>query len=341
MWSALARAEGLTLLEADNQTGYFCVYHQHGKCKPYKAEVLRRGKLMYLGNFVTAEEAALCVARTPEGRKAAKRPAAAPPLSSQQARQQAEAEGLTLLKADNKTGYFGVYHSNVGKPKQGVHVNQASRVNPYVAKVRRGDRVLDLGRFATAEEAALCIARSPEGQAAAKKAAMTPLTKDEALKQARAEGLELRVTGNKAGYFGVYHKPGHPRPYHARVKRGSKNVYLGYFVTAEEAALCVARSPEGQAAAGLAAAAPSLREWIIEQRRLRRKELLSRWEQVLSTLAARSAEEEQEGGMDSEAVAVRDRSTVRQSKQVRSSRRRRCHPRGPRQGAIRKGHKRF
>ena len=248
---------------------------------------------------------------------------------SEAARQQARAEGLTLLKADNKAGYFG------------VHVNQASRVNPYVAKVRRGDRVLDIGRFATAEEAALCIARSPEGQAAAKKAAMTPLTKDEALKQARAEGLELRVTGNKTGYYGVYHKPGHPRPYHARVKRGSKNVYLGYFVTAEEAALCVARSPEGQAAAGLAAAAPSLREWIIEQQRLRRKELLSRWEQVLSTLAARSAEEEQEGGMDSEAVAVRDRSTVRQSKQVRSSRRRRCHPRGPRQGAIRKGHKRF
>ena len=29
----------------------------------------------------------------------------------------------------------------------------------------------DLGSFATAEEAALCVARSPEGQAAAKKAA--------------------------------------------------------------------------------------------------------------------------------------------------------------------------
>ena len=29
---------------------------------------------------------------------------------------QAEAEGLTLLKADNKAGYFGVYH-NPGKPK--------------------------------------------------------------------------------------------------------------------------------------------------------------------------------------------------------------------------------
>ena len=258
-------------------------------------------------------------------------------------RSQSEADGLTLVKADNKTGYYGVHLPKPGQPK------------PYLARVWRGGKKVHLGCFATAEEAALCITRSPEGQAAAKKAAMTPLTKDEALKQARAEGLELRVTGNKAGYFGVYHKPGHPRPYHARVKRGSKNVYLGYFVTAEEAALCVARSPEGQAAAGLAAAprtpmpltgedaerhaAQSLREWIIEQQRLRRKELLSRWEQVLTTLAARSAEEEQEGGMDSEAEAVRDRN-VRQSKQVRSSRRRRCHPRGPRQGTIRKGHKR-
>ena len=32
---------------------------------------------------------------------------------------------------------------------------------------------------------------------------------------------------------------------------------LGYFATAEEAALCVAKSPEGQAAAGRAAAAGS------------------------------------------------------------------------------------
>ena len=29
---------------------------------------------------------------------------------------QAQAEGLTLLKADNKTGYFGVYHQP-GRPK--------------------------------------------------------------------------------------------------------------------------------------------------------------------------------------------------------------------------------
>ena len=41
----------------------------------------------------------------------------APPLTSEEARQQARAEGLTLLKADNKTGYFGVYLDQPGRPK--------------------------------------------------------------------------------------------------------------------------------------------------------------------------------------------------------------------------------
>ena len=39
--------------------------------------------------------------------------------------------------------------------------------------------------------------------------------------------------------------------------RGGKDVSLGVFERADEAALCVARSPEGQAAAGRAASADS------------------------------------------------------------------------------------
>ena len=70
---------------------------------------------------------------------------------------QAEAQGLTLLEADNTTGYFGVY-ARPGRPK------------PYQALVRRGGGKVSLGHFATAEEAALCVARSPEGRAAAQKA---------------------------------------------------------------------------------------------------------------------------------------------------------------------------
>ena len=76
-----------------------------------------------------------------------------------------------------------------------------------------------------------------------------PLTSEEARQQARAEELTLRVANNGSGYFGVNHQSRKPKPYIAQVSRGGKMVHLGSFVTAEEAALCVARSPEGQAAA--------------------------------------------------------------------------------------------
>ena len=48
---------------------------------------------------------------------------------------------------------------------------------------------------------------------------------------------------------------GYPKPYQARVRRGGKQVSLGSFATAEEAALCVARSPEGQEGGGGASGA--------------------------------------------------------------------------------------
>ena len=48
---------------------------------------------------------------------------------------------------------------------------QALRSTPLQAKVRCGGKEVTLGTFATAEEAALSIARSPEGQLAAERAA--------------------------------------------------------------------------------------------------------------------------------------------------------------------------
>ena len=109
-------------------------------------------------------------------------------MTSEEARQQAQAEGLTLRLAESTTGYFGVY-------------NAPGQLKPYMAKVRRGGKqVMYLGRFATAEEAALCVARSPEGQAAAavaaeRAAAALPLPSEEApaRQQARAEELTQLV----------------------------------------------------------------------------------------------------------------------------------------------------
>ena len=63
-----------------------------------------------MADFATAEEAALYVARSPEGQAVAvEQAAAAAPLKSEEARQQAQAEGLTLRVAKGKTGYHCVY----------------------------------------------------------------------------------------------------------------------------------------------------------------------------------------------------------------------------------------
>ena len=94
-------------------------------------------------------------------------------MTREQALQQADAEGITLRKADNKAGYASV-SMLLGRSK------------PYQAQVQHTGRTVTLGTFATAEEAALCVARSPEGQAAVEKvAAAPPLTSKEALQQAR------------------------------------------------------------------------------------------------------------------------------------------------------------
>ena len=56
-------------------------------------------------------------------------------------------EGLTLVRAVNATGFRGVCH----------HEKRSS--NPFEARLRRGGKLESLGSFATAEEAALAVAR--------------------------------------------------------------------------------------------------------------------------------------------------------------------------------------
>ena len=79
-----------------------------------------------------------------------------PPLTAEEALRRAEAEELTLQRSDgNSTGY------------KGVAFNSSSKINPYKAEVKRGGKTVHLGYFTTAEEAALCYARTPEAQATA------------------------------------------------------------------------------------------------------------------------------------------------------------------------------
>ena len=105
-----------------------------------------------------------------------------------------------------------------------------------------------------AEEAALCYARSPEAQAAVAAAvplAPPPMTAEEALRQAEAQGLTLlRSESSSTGYKGVVlNSRSRSKPFYAQVRRGGKKVTLGYFATAEEAALHVVRASAAQAAA--------------------------------------------------------------------------------------------
>jgi len=251
-----AEAEGLTLLRSESsKTGYRCVSFNSGRPKPYHAHVRRGGETVTLGTFETAEEAALSFARTPEAREAvaaAAAPPAPPPLMAEEALRQAEAEGLTLMRSESSsTGYRGVSFKSNTKTK------------PYNAKVQRGGHNVSLGHFATAEEAALAYARTPEAQAAVAAAAAPqappPMTAEEALRQAEAEGLTLlRSESSSTGYKGAsFDRKMKTRPYKACAWRGGKSVTLGHFATAEEAALVFTRTPEAQAAPPQPSAATS------------------------------------------------------------------------------------
>ena len=91
---------------------------------------------------------------------------------------QAEAEGLTLQPSDNAAGYRGVF-------------KDSRLAKPFQAAVRRAGKNVHLGYFATAEEAALAYARTPEAQAEVANPKAAPLTAEEAVAQAAAEGLTL------------------------------------------------------------------------------------------------------------------------------------------------------
>ncbi len=81
---------------------------------------------------------------------------AAPTMTAAEAHAAAASEGLALLRAENLTGFKGVQRSNIVS-------------KPFKSDLWLGGRNNHLGTFATAEEAALAVARllGPEGVAAA------------------------------------------------------------------------------------------------------------------------------------------------------------------------------
>ena len=111
--------------------------------------------------------------------------------------------------------------------------------------------------------------RKREGKQAARASRsnkVPELSDEEAQKLADEQGVHLLVTGSKSGFFGVYAKGGR---FHASVRRlpeggvagpkggGTVLVCLGRFASKKAAALFIARTPEGQAAAAAVASGGS------------------------------------------------------------------------------------
>ena len=194
----------------------------------------------------------------PKGRKNESGLLPAFQLRAAAARAAAAREGLALVPAANICGFKGVTRNRSRRGgKFQAHVREAGKT----AKARR------LGLFATAEEAALAYARHVGQERAAREAAAEarverpqPLTAEQARASAVREGVELVPANNESGFRGVQHTHG---KFNARVREGGRQRHLGYFDTAEEAALAYARRIGKERAASEAAAAGAEEEaWI-------------------------------------------------------------------------------
>ena len=233
---AAAVAEGRELLPSSgSESGYKGVVMHYGK---YQARIEEKGNLRHLGTFATPEEAALCYARhvgveRSAAESAEARVALPQPLTADEARAAAAAEGLELVPSSyGETGFKGVSKHH-GK---------------YMGRIKENGKVCHLGFFATPEEAALCYARHAGAKRAAAEASVArgeglqPLTLDEADEVravAAAEGLELVPSWTcETGFKGVT-KTNYK--YKAHTTENGKMRHLGTFATPEEAALCYAR----------------------------------------------------------------------------------------------------
>ena len=162
---------------------------------------------------------------------------AEPSMTAEEALAAAEREGLTLVKTGKKGRFKGV------SPDR----------RKYSARVWRNGTYVRLGSFATAEQAALVYARTPEShkqvaaaageEALAEEAlAAKEALAEEALAAAEREGLTLVKTDTKGQFKGVtVNKTSKSTPYVATC-----GVYLGSFATAEQAALVYARTSESR-----------------------------------------------------------------------------------------------
>jgi len=229
----------------NSTTGYKNVTYNRSREK-FVAQAQDDGRRVHLGYFETAEEAAVAYARSEYGRADAAKllqPRATPTAAGAEAIRQAEREGLTLATSgSSNSGYKGV-----------VYDLKAKGSKKYRLKVRVSGKQVTLGVFATAGEAALFYARREAGRDTSDLTAPPPAPPPpapstaagaEAVRQAGREGLTLTTSiGSNGGYKGVTYCVNRKgsKKYKLQVMVGGKQVTLGVFATAEQAALARAR----------------------------------------------------------------------------------------------------
>ena len=234
--SALQAAadEGLTImLSSKSNTGFFRVYYCATATETKKfSAIASNGKHVFLGHFLTAEEAAVAFARSSYGQKSValhahemRREMEVPPTAAE-CHQRAQEEGLVLLTAANTSGFAGVVLRTRGE----AHKNDERRFAALVSKQQYE------GRYRLPEQAALVYVRTAEGRAECAKRSQK-LSASEALRLAEEEGLVLERSSNISGFRCVAKQPCGSR-YQVQFK---KTMHLGYYPTAEEGALVLAR----------------------------------------------------------------------------------------------------
>ena len=191
---SIAEAEGLRLLRNPSvRTGYLGVStteaHAH-RSKPYAACKPGQMACHHLGNFATAHEAALAVARAlgptecrmrenqPRNR-AGWKTSSVLELSRKEAMAKAKEEGLTLKRVRGRRGFWGVtpiqlatcvrwkvslpcgsqYARESSVSSSGLEKDATKRITGLVKGRVSSSGSLYLGQYATAEGAALAIAR--------------------------------------------------------------------------------------------------------------------------------------------------------------------------------------
>ena len=157
-----------------------------------------------------------------------------------------EAEGLRLhFSSLSSTGYLRVR-------RMPNHPSGQPPAKPFESKYERDGRLVYLGCFATAVEAAVAYARhiTRDSKAAGEADSEGIVTK--------ADGMQLHLSPRSStGYRRVYHMSNYPsgqppaKPFQTQDRRDGRNVSLGYFATAVEAAVAYARhiARDGEAAA--------------------------------------------------------------------------------------------